>query len=296
MDLNLSQQVFDDFVLGLLRAPVSAFAEPADPPPPLPEADTVQFSRLFTGHVDAGSGTELTIPIDPGITVASFALYDTTRSLRVSVTGASGKTIELSAEKNGLVVVQDPEALLYLGYGFQDPKPGEWRVRLQASSATPDQGADFALTARFVGGAQLETALDPLLPHTGEAVTLTASVRLGSEDLAVRQAEASIRRPDGTTEQVPLTIRGSQAEVTLRPALAGLYAVDVTATAVAADGTPIERSAFLAFEAQPETGRGLPAAGWIGAAVGLTLLAAVTMLVIRRRRQRVRQDPLRLKG
>lgn len=102
----------------------------------------------------------------------------------------------------------------------------------------------------------------------------------------MRQASASIRRPDGTTEHVPLTIRGSQAEVTLRPALAGLYAIDVTATAVTADGTPIERSAFLAFEAQPEIGRGLPAAGWIGAALGLALLAAVAVLVIQRRRQR----------
>jgi len=288
MNLNLSQLVFDEFVKPLLQTPAGGLADEPDALAQAQPSEKLQFSRLFTGHVDAGSGAEMTIPIDSGITLASFALYDTTRSLQVNVTGASGKTVELSAAKNGLVVVQDPQALLYLGYGFQDPKPGAWRVSLQASAATPAQGADFALTARFVGGAQLLTGLSTLLPRTGDEVSVTASVRLGNEDLPVREAEASIRRPDGTTEHVSLAVSGSQAQVTLRPSLAGLYGIDLTATGVAADGTPIERSAFLAFEAQPQAARTPSAAMWIGAVGGVILLAALAVMVIRRGRETVR--------
>jgi len=152
----------------------------ADPSDLALPAEGAQFSRLFQGHVDAGSSVELTIPIDPGITVATFALYDTTRTLQVSVTGASGKTIELDTEKNGLVVVDDPEALFYLGYGFADPKPGPWRVRLVSTPSTPTGGADFALTARFVGGTQLTAQVDPLLPPPGSRSGLQLSSASGA--------------------------------------------------------------------------------------------------------------------
>jgi hypothetical protein len=285
-ELNLSAQAFDEFVLPLLQAPAASLTARPDPSDLALPAEGAQFSRLFQGHVDAGSSVELTIPIDPGITVATFALYDTTRTLQVSVTGASGKTIELDTEKNGLVVVDDPEALFYLGYGFADPKPGPWRVRLVSTPSTPTGGADFALTARFVGGTQLTAQVDPLLPSAGEPVRLAAQLRLGGQDLALHSAVASIQRPDGSTDTLTLEVDGSQSEVEVRAGPAGLYGVDLLVTGSTPDGTLVERSVFLAFEVQPDTGRGLPAAGWIGAALGLTLLAAITVLVIRRRRRR----------
>jgi hypothetical protein len=130
----------------LLETPAGGFSDQPDPAAIAPVAESAQFSRMFTGHVAAGSAAELTIPIDAGISVASFALYDTTRSLQVTVTGASGKVIDLSAEKNGLVVVNDPEALLFLGYGFENPKPGLWRVRL-GLPLNAGQGADYAFGA-----------------------------------------------------------------------------------------------------------------------------------------------------
>jgi pimeloyl-ACP methyl ester carboxylesterase len=284
-DLNTSRQVYDEFVKPLLQTRAGGFADEPDPQAPAPAADEQQFSRMFTGHVEAGASAEMSVPVDPGITVASFALYDTSRSLRVSVTGASGNSIELSAEKNGLVIVQDPAALLYLGYGFKDPKPGVWRVRLESSASTPPEGADYALTARFVGGAELVTNLSTLLPRTGEPLALTATLRLGSEDLTLREAQASIRRPDGASESLPLTINGSEANLTLRPGLAGLYGVDLTAIGAAPDGTLIERSAFLAIEAQPQATRGLPLVVWAAALLVLILVGGVLALAIRRRRR-----------
>ncbi len=285
-DLNTSAQVYDEFVKPLLQTPAGGFADEPDPQAPAPAADAQQFSRMFTGHVDAGSSTQMSIPIDPGISVASFALYDTSRSLHVSVTGASGNTIELSAEKNGLVILEDPAALIYLGYGFKDPKPGVWQVRLESTALTPPEGADYALTARFVGGAQLLTDVNTLLPAMGEQVALVASLRLGSEDLPLREARASIRHPDGSSESIPLSVSGSQAKISMRPEGAGLYGVDLTAIGSAPDGTLIERSAFLAIEAQPQASRGLPLVVWAVPCLGAIILLGVVALAMRRRRRR----------
>ncbi|MBM3121340.1 MAG: hypothetical protein FJZ97_04030 [Chloroflexi bacterium] len=285
-ELNLSAQAFGDFVLPLLQAPGGAFTEAPDPAVSAPPPETARFSRLFRGHVDPGSSAELTIPIDPGITVASFALYDTTRTLQVSVTGASGKTIELDSEKNGLVIIDDPESLFYLGYGFKDPKPGLWRVRLASTATTPPGGADFALSARFVGGAELIAQVDPLLPPAGDPVSLSASLRLGAQALALSAADAVVHRPDGTTETVTLALDGSQSLAQWRAGTAGIYAVDLTVSGSAPDGTPIERSAFLSFEVQPDKKDGSLLLVGVGLGLGLALLAAAVMLVLRRRRKR----------
>jgi pimeloyl-ACP methyl ester carboxylesterase len=286
MELNLSTQAFDEFVLPLLQAPDASFVAQPDPSSAIPPAGEVQFSRLFKGHVDSGASTELTIPIDPGLSLASFSLYDTSRSLQVAVTGASGRTIELDSEHNGLVVVDDPEALFYLGYGFQDPKPGLWRVRLTSTASTPPGGADYALAARFAGGAELIATIDPLLPSGGKPVRLAAHLRLGSQDLALHSAVASVQRPDGSIDTLTLEVDGSQIEAEVRAGPAGLYGVDLVVTGSTADGTSVERSAFLAFEVQPDGKEGfLPLVG-IGVGVGLALLAAVGVIGIQHRRKR----------
>jgi len=52
----------------------------------------------------------VTLNIDQ-VAVASFALYDPTRSLTVTVRGASGNVIALDAARNGLIEVDDPATL-----------------------------------------------------------------------------------------------------------------------------------------------------------------------------------------
>lgn len=285
-ELNLSAQAFDEFVLPLLQAPAASFAVPSEPAAAASPAEGAQFSRLFQGHVDASSSAKLTIPIDPGITVATFALYDTTRTLQVSVTGASGKTIELDAEKNGLVVIDDPEALFYLGYGFKDPKPGLWRVRLASTASTPPGGADFALTARFDGGAELIATIDPLLPSAGSPVRLAGHLRLGSQDLALRSAVATIQRPDGSMDTLTLEVDGALAEAEVRTGPAGLYGVDLWVTTSTSDGASIERSAFLAFEVQPVGKDGVVPIVALGTTIGAAVgVAGLLLLRLRRRRK-----------
>lgn len=127
MNLNLSADVFHDFVLPLLQTPVRGFPDEPDPAQPAPQGDRLQFSRVFTGHVPADGSQQ--IPIDPQISVASFALYDTTRSLQVTVRGASGNAIDLSPDLNGLVVVDDPAALFYLAT--------DSRIRGRGSGTSP---------------------------------------------------------------------------------------------------------------------------------------------------------------
>jgi pimeloyl-ACP methyl ester carboxylesterase len=288
-DLNQSEQVFNGFVKAWLQTPPGGFPQEPDPSPISPVGERLQFTRVFSGHMEAGSSRELTIQIDPGVSVASFALYDTTRSLEVSVKGASGNTIELSPEKNGLVVVKDPEALIYLGYGFQDPKPGVWQVSLLTTSETPESGADYALTAHFVGGAELNARLSTFLPRVNENVQLSASLDLGGQAIRLDEAHAEIRSPDGSNERVALEITGRQAQASWKPESPGLHGVDLQVAGLAPDGTQVERAAFLAVEAQPGEGLTRRTLG-LGAAF-LVALGLMATLGLRRRRSHANRNP-----
>ncbi len=288
MNLNLSAQVYQEFVRPLLQTPFGGFTQEADPPPAAESGGTLQFSRVYTGHVESGASQVVTIPLDPGLTVASFALYDTTRSLAVTVTGASGKTIDLSAEANGLIVVDDPSALLYLGYGFENPKPGLWRVELRSSGRTPAQGADYALAARFAGGAELAASLSSLLPQIGDTVGLTAGLMLHGAAQALSDAQASIRAPDGQLQVLDLSITGGQAHGELQATMAGLYGIDLNVAGTSADGILVERTSFLAFEAQPKGGTARAPAGWIGVGLGATVVLALILVAAARRRRKAK--------
>jgi pimeloyl-ACP methyl ester carboxylesterase len=283
MDLNLSSQVYQEFVRPLLQTPFGGFTPEPDPPAAAEAGGPLQFSRVYTGHVETGASQVVTIPLDSGLTVASFALYDTTRSLSVAVTGASGKTIDLSAAGNGLVVVDDPTMLLYLGYGFENPKPGLWQVELRSSERTPSQGADFALTARFAGGAEMVASLSSLLPEIGDSIGLSASLRLQGADVSLSGARASVRAPDGQLQVLDLAIRGGQAQGDLQVTMPGLYGIDLIVAGTAPDGTPVERTSFLSLEAQPKGGPPIATVVWIGASIGAVALGGILAAVVRRR-------------
>ncbi|MEJ2599395.1 MAG: hypothetical protein P8Z00_13755, partial [Anaerolineales bacterium] len=211
--------------------------------------------------------------------VASFALYDTTRTISVTVTGATGNVIALSPEKNGLVVVQDPTTLFYLGYGFQNPKPGVWRVRLQTTDRTPGNGADYALTAHFVGGAILKADLNTFLPQVNEEIRLTASLDLNGGKIPLQSAQAQLRGPGGEEQTLPLDLQNGQGQVSWKLTQPGLYSLDLQAQALSPDGVPIERTAFLSLEVQPKPGRIGGILLWMGAGLGLVLLIIVGIAI-----------------
>ena len=253
-ELTISQPVFDDFVRPLLTKPAGGFAPAQDSPSSAEPASQLQFTRVYTGHVDRGGSTELTINIEADVAVASFALYDPTRSTDVSVRGASGKVIQLDAAKNGLIRIDDPSSMLYLGYGFSKPKPGPWKVTVLATDKTPASGADFAISVYFVGGAVLRTGTNTLVPRIGEEVDFTSSLSLGSQPLQITAGQVLIRHPDGTLETLEMQ-PGAQAAASWRPAEPGTYGADVVITAQPPDGPPVERTAFLALEVQPNPTR-----------------------------------------
>jgi pimeloyl-ACP methyl ester carboxylesterase len=282
-ELNQSQQVFDEFVKPLLQTLPGGYPQEPDPTAVLPERERLQFTRVFSGHIQAGSSQEITIQIEPGVAVASFALYDTTRSLAVSVRGASGNVIELSPENNGLVVVDDPASLIYLGYGFQNPRPGTWDVNLLATNETPEGGADYALTAYFVGGADLNAQSSTLLPRVNEIVRFTASLDLGGQPVDLEEAEAEIRGPDGSVEAVPLGISAGQGEVDWKPKATGVYGVELRVAGLTADGSRVERTAFLTVEAQPR--EGLTGLAWGLSAAAILAVGLLSVVGLRKWRR-----------
>jgi pimeloyl-ACP methyl ester carboxylesterase len=271
-DLTFSEKAFTDFVKPLLEKPTGSFVSQPDPSAAATTESPLEFTRVYTGHVNAGGSTELTINIEPGVTVASFALYDASRSVTTVVHGASGNIIELTPQANGFIRVEDPSSLFYLGYGFQNPKPGAWKITVQATQSTPANGTDFAISVYFVGGAKLQVASSTLVPKLNETVNITANVSLNGQPLQITEAQAVIRNPDGETETIDLPT-GQNISATWTPHEARTYAVDVVVTALAPDGTSIERTDFLAIEVQPNFSK-------LQISFNLVLLIALVVLVL----------------
>jgi hypothetical protein len=275
-DLTFSEKAFTDFVKPLLEKPAGTFIAQPDPSHVAPAESPLDFTRVYTGHVDAVGSTELTINVEPNITVAAFALYDASRSLTTIVRGANGNVIQLNPETNGFIRIDDPSSLLYLGYGFQNPRPGPWKVTLQATQSTPASGTDFAISVYFVGGAKLNTSSSTLVPQINDNVQLTANVSLNGQSLQITQAQAMIRNPNGGTETIDFP-SGPNAAVTWTPHESGTHAVDIIVTALAPDGSSIERTDFLAIEVQSNFSKGQVAFNLV-LVIGLVLLVLVAIL------------------
>ncbi len=249
-ELTLSDKAFSNFVKPLLQKPAGSFLSQPDPAPAAPAESPLDFTRVYTGHVDAGGSTDLVINVEPDIRVAAFALYDASRSVTTIVRGASGNVIELSAERNGFIRINDPTSLLYLGYGFENPKPGPWNITIRATESTPSSGTNFAVSVYFVGGAKLETSSSTLVPRLRDNVELTANVSLNGQSLEITKAQAVIKDAEGKVETLDFPA-GRNVSVTWTPRDAGTHAVDIVVTALAPDGSSIERTDFLAIEVQP---------------------------------------------
>jgi hypothetical protein len=250
--------------------------------------EALQFTRIYTGHVDAGGSQQVTLNIDQ-VAVASFALYDPTRSLTVTVRGASGNVIALDPVRNGLIVVDNPATLVYLGYGFQNPRPGPWRVTLAATSKTPSRGTEYALTAQLSGGAVLKAQASPLLPRPDEPVELTARLDLAGQALPIRDATALIRHPDGKAESMSLTPGGDGWQATWKPTSPGVYGINLQVSGSAPDGTPLEREASLSVQSQPSANQAVASQRLLSTVVLLVLTALVILIVgslVKRRTRR----------
>jgi hypothetical protein len=280
INLNSSREVFDQFVLPLLQKPADQFVDVPDPdgfPAPLPAE---QFTQVFTGHVDQGGSQQETIPIDAGVAVASFALFDASHTLTVTVQGASGNVINLDPVKNGLITVDDPSTLVYLGYGFNNPKPGAWVVTLRATDKTPSQGTDYAISARFAGGAVLRAQADPLLPEIGQPVSLSAQLAAEDQALTLTQVNARLVAPDGSEQALDLLPGSNTYQAIWQPQMAGLYAVNITAAAQDSQGNHIERASFLSIDVQPPRGITKRSVLLILVGCGAALLAGMVLVVL----------------
>lgn len=251
-DLNTSETLFDEHIAPLLRRSPRAFASQQEQSSALPapsEPTPVQFSQLFTGTVRSGAGNEHVIHIDNDVAVASFGIFDPSRSLTVTVRGASGNLIVLNPEQHGLTIIDDPDSLLYLGYGFENPRPGPWRVTVQTTDRTPPLGVDYAILVQYVGGATIAGTVSNHVPSVGEEVTITATLQLGDDPLLVESATVLVHTPDGRTVEAPVLEQAEGIGAVILPEMTGIYAIDVDIRSFTPDGAVIQRSVYLAFEA-----------------------------------------------
>lgn len=285
-DMTGAERVFQDFVAPHLLRHAGEFPADGDPQPPETASGPEQFTKVFTGHVAPGESREIVINLDK-LSMASFALYDATRSLSVTVRGASGNVINLTPGANGLVEVKDPAALFTLGYGFNKPAPGAWKITLQATEQTPGKGADYALTAKVVGGAVLRTRADQMVVKLDQPITISSSLELAGRPMTGVTMKALIRRSDGGSEEINFTDSGSEKRAVWVPKESGLYAVDVVAQGSTPDGLQVERGNFLSFEVQPDPTRGQLSLALMVIA-GITLVTGLIFWLMNRRAPKAR--------
>ena len=69
-ELTKSDKAFTEYVKPLLQKPAGSFLAPPDPAPAEQAESPLEFTRVYTGHVEAGGSTELTINIEPDVKVA----------------------------------------------------------------------------------------------------------------------------------------------------------------------------------------------------------------------------------
>jgi pimeloyl-ACP methyl ester carboxylesterase len=292
IDLNNSSKVFEGYVKPLLQTPPGGLVYEPDPSLTPTHPEQQQFTRIFSGHLASGESQELTIPIDADVSLASFAMFDPSLSLTTVVRGASGNVIQLDPVKNGLTVIDDPKMLFQLGYGFNNPKPGAWHVVLQTTAKTPAAGADYAITAFFVGGAKLVASADPIIPAAKQPVQLSARLDKGGGSLEIDTAQAVIRGPDGQAETVTLTAAGDGVQGAWTPDQPGLYGVELDVNGRTPDGLTVERAATFTIEAQPAPGS--PIAGYAVLCGVLVVILALNLwvfaILIKRNRKKKQAD------
>lgn len=134
--------------------------------------------------------------------------------------------------------------MVYLGYGFAQPRGGQWQIALQSTADTPATGADYAIAAEFNGGATLQTTLDTVVPLVNAPVTVQAQLTAAGQAIMLTSAQACVRWPDGQMETYPLAVQGDSATLTLTPTQHGLYGVEVNVSAQTVDGLTIDRARF----------------------------------------------------
>jgi len=288
-DLTTNKQVFDNDVRHLLQSPPGSFAPRQDLVAPSENTLSEQFSRAYTGHLKPGETAQVTINIDPNVSLANFSLYDSSRSLEIEVRGASGNVIVLDTQKNGVLKIEDPATMLYLGYGFKQPKPGKWVVTLKTTGVTPPAGADYSIIARFTGGMAMTASSSVTIPSQGQVVVIQARLQSNGSSPKVESATAQVRKPDGTQESLNLTANGDGYTVDYKPDQTGLYSAEVMLAGQGTDGFGFDRAVFIAFEVQPNTAEVEPVRVTVMLALaGLCLVAIIIlalMLIARRRKK-----------
>jgi pimeloyl-ACP methyl ester carboxylesterase len=291
-EMTRSEAIYKQFVAPRLTAQAGDFASERDPEPLAGASAPVQFTKAITGRVNAGGNAELTMNLDQ-VTVASFALLDPSRSLRVTVRGASGNVINLDSDASGLVKIDDPSTMFTLGYGFQNPKPGPWKITLNSTAATPSAGTDFAISTKVVGGAELQTKVDRMFAQFGQAITFDSALTLAQNPVQGAAIEGSVRTPSGAREKLIFTESGGRRRSSWTPDEPGVYAVDIAAHGVTPDGLEIERVNFLSIEVAPDPNRGLLFLSLL-AIGGLTIVTMIGFWLKQRWSRKVRRTGLDL--
>lgn len=115
--------------------------------------------------------------------------------------------------------------MVYLGYGFVQPRAGQWIVTLQPTADTPRLGLITPSPRNFTAVPRCKRRWNQLLPAVNQPVTVQAQLTTAGQP--VSPPKASVRQPNGQLTTYPLVMAGATATLTLAPAWC-FYGVEVS--------------------------------------------------------------------
>lgn len=222
----------------------------------------VGFALVSTtnGTLQAGSASLVSLPIDD-CEQATFSLAHDLGSVGFTLTLPDGSTID-SATTNIAVHygVAANESGVNEFFGIDNPPVGLWTIRLQAATNLPN-GIGWSLVA----GEQSDLTIVPITEYFQVAGNLAVSAMLAKSTQAVGGAvlSATIQRPDGTKDQLPLYDDGAHGDGAAYDGVyangygflinAGIYSVRYSATGTNSQGHAFARIEAGSFQIAPQT-------------------------------------------
>ena len=215
-----------------------------------------QMTQIQSGHISTNLTDTLSIQIDTADN-SLFNLSWVTGTLTLTLTRPDGQLIDpdYAATYPQEVVYQSlsgggelPPSITYI---FTDTVPGDWQLHIAAGNVGTT-GSDFRAFAMLESDRTLTTGTDATLYAIGQTATITATLQSNSNPLPGGVLTATLTRPGGIVDVIPLVDQGNgnyETSYTI-PDAAGFLFIRVTASGVDS-GASFTRQADMLVSVAP---------------------------------------------
>ncbi len=233
---------------GLAGSSLGNSGDSAGSPPP--EAPGASALALQDGTLLSGETKDLTVAVPGGQTEGLFtfsAPSSPDANLEFTLLRPDGTPVSSTDPDVTFAAGAPSESISETQYDVTSPAEGSWIMRIYGASV-PAGGWPYHMQADVPGGISIDIYLDDGHYDLNQAVSISASVSVDGVP-AQATVNASITRPDGTTDQMPLgdNLAGDYVGDYANTATCGAYQVIVTASGTAGGSafTRVSQASFV---------------------------------------------------